>query len=444
MSQHITEQDQQRRDQLVQPMPIINESVNDAEGEEVKQELDQALHQFYSTSQGTLPSLYPRNDRLPRYGAQNINGQAQLPKSPRRLQVPAAAGSVNDSRRSSAASQTPQYPSKLSGDQAVIKSHSLQGDLQQQANKTEEQQQIIDWRDDIVVDASHVDPYLQAVASISFNLNVFIFEFLSHLLLPLTFIFNIWTVKGRLYLANRSLLSHKDPGFWIQWISMASLIYIHVLYFAFRPKDFYLVELMLCNVLWLIRFAVISTKYAYVSSVEYKEMSLNVETAMQKSERQVITGWRSPSSHLIETQILLASVRQRVDLTQSSFLILQEEEDGSSNHIIYLLKMQGNKNQEKTKRKDKAEKHIRKVLKGRKIKHADRHVVKEMVKRRLQFSSDDIKVYYVYLELLEKKTLAIEESKKQGDKFGWRRLKKVFNSTKDLKTTVQELLQTQK
>ncbi|KAI3654753.1 hypothetical protein MP228_000133 [Amoeboaphelidium protococcarum] len=105
---------------------------------------------------------------------------------------------------------------------------------------------------------------------------------------------------------------------------------------------------------------------------------------------------------------------------------------------------QGNKNQEKTKRKDKAEKHIRKVLKGRKIKHADRHVVKEMVKRRLQFSSDDIKVYYVYLELLEKKTLAIEESKKQGDKFGWRRLKKVFNSTKDLKTTVQELLQTQK
>lgn len=82
---------------------------------------------------------------------------------------------------------------------------------------------------------------------------------------------------------------------------MASLIYIHVLYFAIRPKDFYLVELMLCNVLWVIRFAVISTKYAYVSSVEYKEMSLNVETAMQKSERQVITGWRSPSSHLIET-----------------------------------------------------------------------------------------------------------------------------------------------
>ncbi|KAI3650615.1 hypothetical protein MP228_004096 [Amoeboaphelidium protococcarum] len=307
MSQHITEQDQPRRDSLLQPMPIINESVNDAEGEEVKQELDQALHQFYNTSQGTLPSLYPRNDRLPRYGAQNINGQAQLPKSPRRLQVPAAAGSVIESRRSSAASQTPQQVYKFSGDQAVVQSHLSQGDLQQQANKTEEQQQIIDWRDDIVVDASHVDPYLQAVASISFNVNVFIFEFLSHLLLPLTFIFNIWTIKGRLYLANRSLLSHKDPGFWIQWISMASLIYIHVLYVAFRPKDFYLAELMLCNVLWLIRFAVISTKYAYVSSVEYKEMSLNVETAMQKSERQI----RDKPKLVVEKSALLDAQDQQ-------------------------------------------------------------------------------------------------------------------------------------
>ncbi|KAI3650470.1 hypothetical protein MP228_003951 [Amoeboaphelidium protococcarum] len=77
---------------------------------------------------------------------------------------------------------------------------------------------------------------------------------------------------------------------------------------------------------------------------------------------------------------------------------------------------------------DKAEKHVRKVLKGRKIKRVDRHVLIEMVKRRLQFSSDDIKVYYVYLELLEKKALAIEESKKQGDKFGWKRLKKVFRN----------------
>ncbi|KAI3654892.1 hypothetical protein MP228_000272 [Amoeboaphelidium protococcarum] len=86
------------------------------------------------------------------------------------------------------------------------------------------------------------------------------------------------------------------------------------------------------------------------------------------------------------------------------------------------------KNEDKIKRKDMAKKHIRKVLKGRKIKRVDGHVLKEMVKRRLQFASDDIILYYVYLEMLEKKTLAIEESLKKGDKFGWKRLEKVFRN----------------
>ncbi|KAI3637958.1 hypothetical protein MIR68_004607 [Amoeboaphelidium protococcarum] len=88
----------------------------------------------------------------------------------------------------------------------------------------------------------------------------------------------------------------------------------------------------------------------------------------------------------------------QMHLTKTVLMFTQETSSAKMRASITILCKRlysHGKNEDKTKRQDKAEKHIRKVLKGRKIKRVDRHVLKDMVKRRLQFASDDIKLYYV-------------------------------------------------
>lgn len=78
-------------------------------------------------------------------------------------------------------------------------------------------------------------------------------------------------------------------------------------------------ELASLDIVFLIRVCVIATKYAFTSPVEYQQMFTNFEHPNVRLGRQVISGWAQPNDKVKDTQLLLASVRQKVDLTLAWF-----------------------------------------------------------------------------------------------------------------------------
>lgn len=74
------------------------------------------------------------------------------------------------------------------------------------------------------------------------------------------------------------------------------------------------------------RMLIIATKYAFVPELERRESLSQEEGRNTMSERQVITGWGAFSESLVQTQLLYASVRQKVDLTMANFDFCKREE----------------------------------------------------------------------------------------------------------------------
>ena len=274
-------------------------------------------------------SVFQPDPRLGGYRLQNLNGTLAIPRSPRRIVhvgelQQAFNGSQNRSRQVSVA-QLSQRSGRSGTNKAgadIPKEGSINpmnGQLpviiREDEDGVKQDGSEGDDDEDVAVDPTHLDPYLQALSVTHFQPRIFIKELCAHLFMPLTVLIYMWTHKGRLYLCNRSfLLGHNRVAVGVQWASFALFAYVHFVYFWIRPVHFHVSELIMFDVLYVIRFMVVSTKYAYVSPLEHREGVLSLESLGQMRDRQVITGWSLPTPMSIQTQILLASVRQKVDL----------------------------------------------------------------------------------------------------------------------------------
>ena len=133
--------------------------------------------------------------------------------------------------------------------------------------------------------------------------------------------------KGRIFLRNRAFMGTEFAVF-AQWMVVCLLVVVHTLYFL-EPTNARIPfgEVLVMDLLFLVRITIIATKYGYTSTLEHEEMNEVVEHPLLKSDRQVITGWSAPSLELEQTQILLASVRQQIDLTVTFFETMQNHDD---------------------------------------------------------------------------------------------------------------------
>ena len=137
-----------------------------------------------------------------------------------------------------------------------------------------------------------------------------------------------FTEQGRIYLRNRDFLGPSQYTF-IQTMLYCSLILLHIIFIVDKPPYQSLVELLTVDVLFLIRMLIIATKYGYIAPIEHREMENTVEPRQPRLDRQVITGWATPSANVIQVQTLLASVRQQVDLSIARFFCIQDPDDVS-------------------------------------------------------------------------------------------------------------------
>lgn len=145
-------------------------------------------------------------------------------------------------------------------------------------DEEEEEDGVDDDDQNVAVDPTHLDPYLQELSDTQFNSQVFIFELAAHLFMPLTVLILMWWQEGRLYLDNRAFTKFRDFAFFVQWAIYGTFIYLCVLYFHVRPVNYSFSELLLLMALMVVRQVVIATKFAYVSPLEYREMLVLVES----------------------------------------------------------------------------------------------------------------------------------------------------------------------
>ncbi|KNE56736.1 hypothetical protein AMAG_02516 [Allomyces macrogynus ATCC 38327] len=180
--------------------------------------------------------------------------------------------------------------------------------------------------EDISVDPTKLDPYLQALAVVH-SAWIFFRELVVHWT-PGAVLLTLFTRAGRIRAKNRAFFDWSMPCF-MQWTFFAAFLVPMVLYSSGLASSWNIKmeeHINFC-LIWLFRNAVVATKHAYTSPIEQAQMDEELESLEQRKDRQVLTAWHNPPSSVVELQILLASVRQSIDLTSGHFLLAPDDDD---------------------------------------------------------------------------------------------------------------------
>ncbi|KNE55068.1 hypothetical protein AMAG_01004 [Allomyces macrogynus ATCC 38327] len=181
--------------------------------------------------------------------------------------------------------------------------------------------------EDISVDPTKLDPYLQALAVVQFQPWIFFRELVVHWT-PGAVLLTLFTRAGRIRARNRAFFDWSLHCF-MQWTFFAAFLVPMVLYSSGLAANWniQMEEHINFCLIWLFRNAVVATKHAYTSPIEQAQMDEELESHDQRIDRQVLTAWHNPPSSVVELQILLASVRQSIDLTSGHFLLAPDDDD---------------------------------------------------------------------------------------------------------------------
>ncbi|KAJ3361521.1 hypothetical protein GGF32_007279 [Allomyces javanicus] len=187
--------------------------------------------------------------------------------------------------------------------------------------------------EDISVDPTKLDPYLQALAVVQFQPWIFFRELVVHWT-PGAVLLTLFTRAGRIRARNRAFIDWSFPCF-MQWTFFAAFLVPMVLYSSGLASawNIEMEEHINFCLIWLFRNAVVATKHAYTSPIEQAQMDEEIETHEQVRNRQVLTAWHNPPSSVVELQILLASVRQSIDLTSGHFLLAPDDDEDGNHHL---------------------------------------------------------------------------------------------------------------
>ncbi|KAJ3371724.1 hypothetical protein GGF31_002703 [Allomyces arbusculus] len=188
--------------------------------------------------------------------------------------------------------------------------------------------------EDISVDPTKLDPYLQALAVVQFQPWIFFRELVVHWT-PGAVLLTLFTRAGRIRAQNRAFFEWSFPCV-MQWTFFAAFLVPMVLYGSGLAANWniQMEEHINFCLIWLFRNAVVATKHAYTSPIEQAQMDEEIESREQVRNRQVLTAWHNPPSSVVELQILLASVRQSIDLTSGHFLLAPDDDDDDSHHPL--------------------------------------------------------------------------------------------------------------
>ncbi|ORZ33637.1 hypothetical protein BCR44DRAFT_1194815 [Catenaria anguillulae PL171] len=209
--------------------------------------------------------------------------------------------------------------------------------MQQSANVLDQVQENEE-DEDISVDPTSLDPFLLALSITNFQPGVFLRELMLHLLQPVVILFLPFSIRLRTLAYNRQFYggSFLVP---LQWTFMVCLIASTTVFFLDRPELIGWEEYALSVLMLVYRQAIIACKYSYTSPLELAKMEEEFETADTQYQRQVLTGWINPNRDVVETQVLLASVRQWLDLCHGH-LILKSNKPGAPTPLKPVAKEQ--------------------------------------------------------------------------------------------------------
>ncbi|KAI9189928.1 hypothetical protein H9P43_001361 [Blastocladiella emersonii ATCC 22665] len=175
---------------------------------------------------------------------------------------------------------------------------------------------------DMSVDPASLDPFLLALSVVEFQPLVFLREFCLHAMQHLSLLL-LLTHRKRVLAYNREFIGWTF-GCFLQWTMFGFMMTCVAIFFWDRPEQLGWDELAITGLLFVFRHAVIAFKYAFTSPIELQRMEEELESTEAKKQRQVLTGWSRPNKELVQREILLASVRQWLDLTQGYFYVKKE------------------------------------------------------------------------------------------------------------------------
>jgi len=167
---------------------------------------------------------------------------------------------------------------------------------------------------------------LEAKAAVKFNMSIFFKDLIYHIYYPMSIPLMMWLDGGMFALKNRFFFPSKGQPTALVFAQLAMGFCFYAfngvsLYFVIRGRKFdFLYDIALVDVIWIMRNAVVATKYAFASEVDMKKMRTEVLDVAHRVHQTVLGGWADPLPRkVLKQELLLAAIRCRKFLTNYSF-----------------------------------------------------------------------------------------------------------------------------
>ncbi|KAH9545399.1 hypothetical protein CY35_12G045900 [Sphagnum magellanicum] len=165
---------------------------------------------------------------------------------------------------------------------------------------------------------------LEARAAVKFNSFTFAKELVYHIFYPVSVPLMWWLDGGWLSLVNRGFFSLTNPRLAFGQALLALCFYtfngVSLVYAIKENKLVFLYDIILVDLLWVIRNAVVATKYAFASTVDINNMRTAVMDPSVLLHMTLLGGWKDPIPRkVLKEELLLAATRCRMLLPAFSF-----------------------------------------------------------------------------------------------------------------------------
>jgi hypothetical protein len=134
----------------------------------------------------------------------------------------------------------------------------------------------------------------------------------------------MWLDGGWYSLINRGFLPGDHIGIAIAQAALACCFYlfngVSLVYVVQEHQLDFLYDIALVDILWIIRNAVVATKYAFTSKVEMEKMRTQCVDSSDQYYHTLLGGWADPIPRkVLKQELFLAAVRCRKVLIPYSF-----------------------------------------------------------------------------------------------------------------------------
>ncbi|KAG0630348.1 hypothetical protein M758_1G172100 [Ceratodon purpureus] len=168
---------------------------------------------------------------------------------------------------------------------------------------------------------------LEAKSIVKFNPARFFKDLIYHNFYPLSIPLMMWLDGGVNALINRFFVPAKGSPSGVVYSQLALGCCFYAfnglsLFFLIREGGHleFLYDIALVNLVWIMRNAVVATKYAFASEVDAKKMRTGVLDVSSRFHQTVLGGWSDPLPRkVLKQELLLAAVRCRSFVTNYSF-----------------------------------------------------------------------------------------------------------------------------